>query len=394
MMLFIRKYLAGLVIIGIMFFGCACPAFSTDLEEQKQELEKIRKEMDDSQKNLDSLKNVEKKVLKDIADYEQRASMNKTVLERLNKQLKGLRKEMDVSKDKLETSGQHYSNSHSRYLSNLKYYYAGIRPEGKVPADEIKMEKDAFKKKVYLKALAEYDKEELTMASDLLQTADKEFSDLVSQEKSVSDVRKKKSSEYTIITSQKEKKERDLSKVRLKKENEADKLITLTEAARQMEDLVARLEQARLDREKSSSMTDFDFTTGHFATYKGSLFAPIKGAVTNGFGWKTDKITKLKSFSPGIEIKGAPKGSVISVAAGMVAYIGNLRGYDNFVIIEHEDGYYSTYAGLDNLTVIQNQIVDKGDRLGNAPTGIIKFELRQGREPLDPVEWILIDSFK
>ena len=45
-----------------------------------------------------------------------------------------------------------------------------------------------------------------------------------------------------------------------------------------------------------------------------------------------------------------------------------------------------------NLT--QNQIVDKGDKLGVTIDGKIKFELRQGREPLDPVEWIRIDSFK
>lgn len=388
------KYLSAAFVFGLIAFVGAGSVFSTDLQEQKQELEKIRKEMEDSQKNLDSLRNVEKKVLKDISEYEQRASMNKTVLDRLNKQLNGLRKDIESSKGTLASSEKHYTGSYGRYLTNLKYYYSGIRPEGRVLSDEIKKEKDAFKKRVYLKALAEYDKEELTMASDLLQAADKEFSDLVDEERSVSDVSKKKKSEYTIITSQKEKKERDLTKVRRKKENEADKLITLTEAARQMEELVSRLEQARLDRERSSAPIDFNFETGHFGTYKGALYAPIKGTVTSGFGWKTDKITKLKSYSPGIEIKGTQNASVMAVAAGMVAYLGNLRGYDNFVIIEHEDGYYSTYAGLDNLRVVQNQIVDKGDKLGSAPNGTIKFELRQGREPLDPVEWILFDSFK
>jgi len=124
------------------------------------------------------------------------------------------------------------------------------------------------------------------------------------------------------------------------------------------------------------------------------LPAPLKGTVTSSFGWKTDKITKLKSYSPGIEIKGRKNTSVVSIAPGMVVYIGNLRGYDNFVIVEHEDGYYSTYAGLDDVRVVQNQIIGRGDKLGVVSNGEIKFELRQGREPLDPVEWIRIDSFK
>jgi len=378
----------------IMLLALYNIAGAGDIHEQKQELQKIKQELEDSRRNLDSLKNVEKSVLKDISDYEQRASMNKTVLNRLNNQLGSLRKNIKKSKGQLDASEEHFESSRNRYLSNIRYYYSGIQPEGPVLADEIRKEKDAYKKRVYLRALAAYDKEELTLASDYLEAADREYVGLVDEEKSVSNVHKKKKSEYTIITSQKEKKERDLSKVRRKKENEADKLITLAEAARQMEELISRLEQARLDRERSSAPIDFNFETGNFVGYKGGLAAPLKGKVVGGFGWKTDKITKLKSFSPGIDILGRKDNPVMAAAPGMVAYIGNLRGYDNFVIVEHEDGYYSTYAGLDDLRVVQYQIVDKGDIIGKTPDGNIKFELRQGREPLDPVEWIRIDSFK
>jgi len=391
---FIRLIKLIAIVAAAILLICFSAAAGTDIQEQKQELEKIKTEIEDSKRNLDSLRNIEKQVQKDISEYEQRASMNKTVLNRLNRQLSSLGKDISSSKEKLSTSEKRYHTSRSRYLNNLKYYYAGIRPQGPVMADEIRKEKDAFKKIMYLKALAAHDKEEVTLASEYLQEADREHTGLIDQEKSVSNVQKKKKSEYTIITSQKEKKERDLSKVRRKKESEADKLITLAEAARQMEELISRLEQARLDRERASAPIDFNFETGNFITYKGGLATPLKGKVVSSFGWKTDKITKLKSYSPGIEVAGKAKAQVLAVASGMVAYIGNLRGYDNFVIVEHEDGYYSTYAGLDDLRVVQNQIIYKGDKLGITSDGKIKFELRQGREPLDPIEWIKIDSFK
>ena len=157
----IGKYLI-IAVSGIVFsFVLAGVAGAVDLEDQKQELEKIRKEMEDSKRNLDSLKNAEKRVLKDISEYEQKASMNKTVLNRLNNQLRSLRKDIDKSKNILDSSEEHYSSSRNRYLSNLKYYYSGIRPDGPVLSDEISKEKDAFRKMLYLKALAEYDKEEL-----------------------------------------------------------------------------------------------------------------------------------------------------------------------------------------------------------------------------------------
>jgi murein DD-endopeptidase MepM/ murein hydrolase activator NlpD len=247
---------------------------------------------------------------------------------------------------------------------------------------------------VYLRALAAYDKAELTEASEYLDASEQEYSELMDQEKTVTDVKVKKRSEYTIIASQKEKKEKVLSKVRRKKESEADRLITLSEAARQMEDLIVRLEQARREREIAQTASQFDFKTGNFVSYKGGLAAPAKGAITKSFGWKTDPITKLKSFSPGIEIKGRNNLSVTAITSGVVAYVGNLRGYDNFVIVEHEDGFYSTYAGLDELTVVVNEIVARGSKLGVTSDGTVRFELREGRQPLDPVEWIRIDSFK
>ena len=41
------------------------------------------------------------------------------------------------------------------------------------------------------------------------------------------------------------------------------------------------------------------------------------------------------------------------------------------------------------------EITSKNDLdivIGNA--GVVKFELRKGRDPLDPIEWVKIDSFK
>ncbi|UCD95555.1 MAG: peptidoglycan DD-metalloendopeptidase family protein [Candidatus Zixiibacteriota bacterium] len=372
---------------------CA-PAKSDDILEQKKELEKIKAEIENSRTNLDSLRTIEKELLGEISDYEQRASLNKTVLERLNNQLGALRKDIGKSKDKLEQSEGRFQTSQGRYISNLTYYYSGLRAAPPEAGEEIDREKDAFRKMVYLRAVAAYDKAELSEASEYLDAAEQEYTDLMDQKKTVTDVKVKKRSEYTIIASQKEKKEKVLSKLRRKKESEADRLITLSEAARQMEDLIVRLEEARRERETARTPSQFDFKTGNFISYKGGLTAPAKGEIIKSFGWKLDPVTKLKSFSPGIEIKGKNNAPVTAVASGVVAYIGNLRGYDNFVIVEHEDGFYSTYAGLDNLVVVVNQIVAKGSMLGGALDGAVRFELREGRQPLDPVEWIRIDSFK
>jgi septal ring factor EnvC (AmiA/AmiB activator) len=382
-----------LALISALLFICA-PVSGSDIVEQKGELEKIKNEIESSEKRLDSLKNIEQHILKDVSNYEQKASMDKTVIRRLNNQLTALRKDIGESKAQFDKSTDEYISRNDRFLNNLKHYYYATGSGNDELNGAIKREKDAFEKLVYLRSLASYDKGDVFRAKEYLATADEEYAGLVNQEKSVGSVRDKKRNEYTINTAQKEIREKDLSKLRRKKESEADKLITLSAAAQQMEDLISRLENARLARARAEGQTQFDFNTGNFASYKGGLLAPLKGKILRNFGWKTDPVTKLKSFSPGIEIRGNKHASVIVIAEGVVTYIGNLRGYGNFVIVEHEDGFYSTYAGLDNLKVVQNQLVGRGKILGQTPTGIVKFELRQGRMALDPIMWVKIDSFK
>lgn len=386
------KYIIGLVLFGGLVM--AAVAGADDLVNQKKELEKIKEELEQCQQSLDSLRRIEGGVLKEISNYEQQASANQTTLKRLNNQLYSVRNGLDKAGRVRDESQARYQAAIERYVSNLQYYYRGLQGNRIDLAEEIDAEKDIFRKVTYLKALASYDRQDLSRSSEYLDRAETEYTDLVTREKQVGDAHKKKRSEYVILSSRKEKRERDLSKLRRKKEREADRLVTLSETARQMEELVARLEQARKEREQADTVTDFEFSTGNFATYKGGLPPPVAGKVISSFGWKRDKTTNLKSFSPGLEISCGKKAAVRAVAPGVVAYAGNMRGYDEFVIVEHEDGYYSMYAGLNNLTVEKSRIVDRGSRLGDCPTGRMKFELRQGREAVDPIEWIRIDAFK
>jgi murein hydrolase activator len=394
-MMYGKRFLVMAALLGtIIIFVSITFAQSDDLVDQKKELEKIRRDIETSQKNLDSLRNAEKKVLNDISDYEQRATANETVLRRLNKQLKAIRGDIQDSRTRLEDSQARLGSSRNRYIGNLKYYYSGIRWGDITQKNEILMEKGAYLRLRYLRILAAYDKIQLSRSSEYLKEAEKEYEDLISREKTVGEVQKKKKSEYTIVASQKQKRERDLSRLRRKKDSETERLEALSDAARMMEEVVARLEAARKKREKAAEPGEFKYATGNFASYKGKLSAPLTGTITKGFGWSTDPVTKLKSFSPGIEIVGKKKSTVAAVADGVVAYVGNLRGYGNFVIIEHEDGYYSTYAGIDILSAEQGQRISRNEKLGIINSGNLKFELRRGKESLDPVEWIRIDSFR
>lgn len=365
-----------------------------NLLEHKGELEKIKQEIEQSKRNIDSLQAVEKRLQKELINYEQRTSINETVLKRLTNQLKATRKSVQNAKAELEQSQSKYQATRDRYVENLAVYYKGLQESFLQQEEAIELEEDAFRRYLYLKAFAGYDRTRLSRASEYLKEAETDYATLMDKEKTIGTAQKRKKQEYTLAATQKERRERDLSRLKRKRDAEADRLLSLSEAARQMEDLISRLESERQERERSEIVTEFDFKTGNFASYKGRLIAPMSGKVIKGFGWSTHPVTKLKSFSPGIELKGKVKGSVVAVADGVIAYVGNLRGYGVFVIIEHEDGYYSTYAGLTGVSAESGQVMRRGERLGLSESGLLKFELRHGKEPIDPVEWIRLDYLK
>jgi septal ring factor EnvC (AmiA/AmiB activator) len=367
---------------------------SDEIIKQKEELREIKKQLEECRQNLDSLIELEKKSLKEISDYEQKASANETALRRLNAQLSDLRDKIKASKIRSEKSQAELDETQARFEKNLKYYYMGLRWDFAADAGEVRREKDALRRILYLRAMAAYDKRKLTRAGEYLKAAEQDYSALVDKEKVVGAAHRKKKSDYILASTQKEKREKELSRLRRKKESEAERLAALSEAALQMEGLIAQLESDRRKRAEAAPTGLFRYSPENFGAYKGLLPPPASGKIAKNFGWSVDKATRLKSFSPGIEISARPNSAIKAIADGTVAYIGDMRGYGIFIILEHDDGYFSTYAGFAKAAVIKGERVARGETLGTAAEGVVKFELRQGKEPLDPVEWLKIDNIR
>jgi murein DD-endopeptidase MepM/ murein hydrolase activator NlpD len=76
-----------------------------------------------------------------------------------------------------------------------------------------------------------------------------------------------------------------------------------------------------------------------------------------------------------------------------VVYAGNeLSGFGNLVLIRHQGGWVSAYAHAETLLVkegdlvVQGQPVAEAGATGNAESPQVHFELRKGKEPVDPAQ--------
>jgi septal ring factor EnvC (AmiA/AmiB activator) len=362
----------------------------SDILQQKKELEKIQKEVEQGRQRLDSLKNVEVNVQKQVSEFDQKITTNHKVIARLNREMQQIKSDIASAEQRLGENQEDLDRLRRRYLGNIRqFYFATQRTDGDF-VDEPNAELELNRKIIYLAAVAGFESGNVEQANNLLGQSHQQLTDLGGRKSEVSQLKKKKETSTSLEESKKKKQEKALEKLRRQKMDESERIMTLQQAAREMEGIIARLEKARLERRQAGQQQG----PSVFASLRGQLPSPFQGKIVVPFGNSTDPITKLKSFSPGITIEGRAGREVIAVAAGLVAYVGNLRGYGNFVIINHDNQYYTTYAGMGQVSVTEGQYLLPQGRLGiSGPDGLIKFELREGRQSLDPVEWIRIDSF-
>jgi len=117
---------------------------------------------------------------------------------------------------------------------------------------------------------------------------------------------------------------------------------------------------------------------------------PIEGKVISSYGPQPGGLS-----NDGINIA-APKGTPVRAADhGVVVYAGNeLRGFGNMLLIRHSDGWMTAYAHLDSMAVGRGTRVARGQHIGavgmtgNVTSPQLHFEIRQGKQPVDPEKQI------
>ena len=216
---------------------------------------------------------------------------------------------------------------------------------------------------------------------------------------------------------QRKSKIRNMVEIRSEKaKKNADKLAA---QARDLRDLLAKLEQQRLEKKRKeearrlaeekarekqlleAKKTEQKQTAGlqkksspiintissGFAKAKGTLPLPARGKIVTAYGEQVVKGVTSK----GLILRTRNDAQVIAPFDGSVIFAGPFRGYGNLIIIEHGDGYLSLLAGLKNFDVEVGQMLLAGEPVGQMPDeGDAKLyvEIRKDNQPVDPMAWM------
>ena len=94
------------------------------------------------------------------------------------------------------------------------------------------------------------------------------------------------------------------------------------------------------------------------------FISPVNGIISSKYGKKRFINDQPRSPHLALDIAASEGTKVISPSMGKIILIGDFFYAGNFVIIDHGYGLLSSYSHLSKVTVKENEIVNKGQKIG------------------------------
>lgn len=118
---------------------------------------------------------------------------------------------------------------------------------------------------------------------------------------------------------------------------------------------------------------------------------PLKGKITDSFGYRKSPFSRRREFHSGIDIKGNRGDAVVAAADGTVVLSERKVVWGNLIVINHGNGYKTYYAHNSKLVVQAGEKVKKGQMIAKVgstrrSTGPhLHFGIEKNGEFIDPL---------
>ena len=355
------------------------------ISEQKDELQRIRQELEEKRDKIKKLSKKESSVFIEIKNLEEELELIDKLVSRLNQESRRTGKGISAEEELLKNSQFRLQDKREELGCRLRDIYKYMRFREYEILIGASSPLDLMRRLRYIKLITQQDQALIQGISSEVTGIQKTKKSLEQKRGELAQLIREKDKEEKRRSSEKGKKEKLLKTIRTEKEIYLSSVKELEKSAREIERLLTSLEQKRSEKK------EIEAQTGIFRALKGRLPWPVKGKLALGFGQQQEKRFNTKIFNPGIDIS-PESGEVKAVADGKVVYSSWLRGYGNFIILQHDGGFYTVYANLKEVfadvgeTMSQSQTIARVS--GSGTEDNLHFEIRKGKEQLDPLEWL------
>ncbi|OYD15593.1 hypothetical protein CH333_05310 [candidate division WOR-3 bacterium JGI_Cruoil_03_44_89] len=333
-------------------------------------LEKVEKELRETQKELKTVKKKEGSILGEIEQIEREAERQRKKLLRLKKKEKKIREKIDLLSEgslTIQESIEEREDKFNKAILSL-YKHLSIPPSTDIILCRQK-EENIFYLREFSKAeksvidSLSYRKDSLLASKNI---AKDELETLLSLKREEKAVRNK-------ILAQKKAKRKLLNSVKTKKGELAKLIEELNRSREELEEFMRRMAKGKI-RGKVEK-----------------FIWPTQGKVVSNFGTVVDPVYGTKLLNNGVDIRAKGGNDVVASHDGKVVYASRFYGYGNIVIIDHENGYHTLYAHLSTIKVMNGEKVKREEVIGCVGTSgtvsepTLHFEIRRDGKAIDPL---------
>lgn len=121
--------------------------------------------------------------------------------------------------------------------------------------------------------------------------------------------------------------------------------------------------------------------------FKGRLSRPLDGRLKQEFGSVRDQHNQFYLVNHGELYSTKKNAPVRAVGLGTIIFRDELLRWRETLIVQHDDNYYSVYAGILNLKKQVGDRVTKNELVGLTAGEDFYFELRHFDNPINPKHW-------
>lgn len=374
----------SIILMLCFFMAAAAPAAAKKkkdkVEEGKEKLHNIHREIRKTKTILRQIKQKEKTLTSEVYKTEIQLSETKQKLEQVASALRKTQLQKEVASNNLKKTKQKFEKEKNEFEKRLvQIYKYGTLRQWEVllgAADfwdfltRVRFLRSIIVSDVDLLERIENTKNKIARQENLLKKKVKKETQLKIE---VGEQKKQYAYQYT-------KKSELLKDMREKKGAYEQYLAELEQTSNEIASWLRKIEAEQRKKPK------------HYTySFKGKWLRPVPGKITSPYGYRRHPIFKISKLHTGVDF-GASYGSPIHAAAGgIVYYSGWWGGYGNVVILDHGGGIATVYAHCSGFAVSKGQSVKPGQVIAYVgSTGLstgphLHFEVRKNGSPVNPL---------
>lgn len=360
-----------------------CSAAGEDLDASRKELEEIRQRIGKTSRTLEEKKRAETTAKSDLKKVEKSLSKMTERVTSISSELVQLSTRISLAEQAMGETGAQIQGLSGLVKQRIVALYKG----GNAPllAQTIFTPQSAADVSAdinFWQRIVKHDRELLGGYQLRLDHQNQSLQQLATLRQKQLSLKQEMEKERRIMLQVAKMKEDLLRSVRKDKISLSRQLTDLKERAKRIDNLISDFESTR---------TREPLTTGTlFSGQKGKLSWPVNGRIRIPFGNSKHPDLGTPYQSHGIEIEISTSIPVKSVWSGKVVFANAFKGYNNLLIIDHGDGYYTLYAQAASLACKVGDKISRGQVVAqtDSEAGRFYFEIRKGGTPLNPIDWL------